>query len=114
MMRKSYQIVQMNQMGGNGNGAATMQHWLTGEDLVPNLNMAGTLRLPPGGTVSDHVHQGEAEIYRILAGKGDYNDNGTRIHVKEDDVLVCHDGETHGLINTGEEDLVFDAVIIKG
>ena len=48
----------------------------------------------------------------ILSGKGIYSDNGTLRMVQAGDVTFTPDGKGHGLTNSGDEDLVFMALII--
>ena len=60
-----------------------------------------------------NLHEGESETYYILTGTGIYNDNGTKYPVKAGDVVFCDDGEGHGLLNNGKEDLKFIALILK-
>lgn len=98
--------------GGHGKG--WMEHWISGAQLPPNVNMVATVTLEPGSSVGDHQHDGECEIYRILSGNGMYNDNGSRVEVKPGDVTVCYAGQVHGLENTTDAQLVFEAVIIAG
>ena len=53
-----------------------------------------------------------SETYYILSGKGIYSDNGTLRMVSAGDVTFTPDGKGHGLTNSGDEDLVFMALII--
>ena len=53
-----------------------------------------------------------SETYFILAGQGDYDDNGTVRPVKAGDVTYTPDNHGHALTNTGDTDLVFMALII--
>ena len=41
-----------------------------------------------------------------------YNDNGTEVPAEAGDVFFCKSGAGHGLINTGEYDLSFVALIL--
>ncbi len=68
--------------------------------------------LEPGSSVGVHKHSGDIEVYYILKGEGTYNDNGTLVPVSAGDVTYCADGETHGLENTGKENLEFLALIL--
>ena len=57
-------------------------------------------------------HSGDNEIFYFLSGEGEYNDNGTVVTVRPGDTVVCNDGETHSLKNTGKEPLRFIALIL--
>ena len=59
-----------------------------------------------------HQHVGDFEIYYIVKGEGQYNDNGTIVPAKVGDVFRCADGEFHAIQNTGDEDLEFIALIV--
>lgn len=114
MIRQEYHVSEAEKLGGNGLGTAKMERWLDGSELPPNLRMAATITLPPGASVSLHAHEGEAEVYRIQSGTGTYDDNGTDREVGPGFTTLCRSDEEHGLVNTGCEPLVFDAVIISG
>lgn len=68
--------------------------------------------LAPGNSIGDHYHHGDMEVYYILSGTGDYNDNGTHVTVSAGDTTICRDGELHGMINCGSETLEAIALIL--
>ena len=98
----------------DGKGEVKVSYWLSDEETSPNMNMVATLYIAPGSSVGDHTHTGEAELYYIIGGEGEYHDNGKVYTVKPGDVVICYDGDSHGIISTGTEDLVFHAVIVAG
>lgn len=86
-------------------------------EILPLADLCGSGRLltqivlPSGAQVPEHTHHDEFEVYFILSGEGDYNDNGTTVHLTAGDVALCRDGETHGVVNTGKGELSFVAFI---
>ena len=74
-------------------------------------DMFARITLHPGCAVPVHQHLGNNETYYLLQGEGEYTDEDKVIPVKAGDVTFCADGGTHGLKNTGKEDLVFIALI---
>lgn len=68
--------------------------------------------LKPGASVGVHTHENDFEVYYIIAGQGTYTDNGKTYPVGPGDVTICHDGDSHGLENTGTEDLGFISLIL--
>ena len=62
--------------------------------------------------LGSHEHHGESETYYIVSGSGIYSDNGALRMVKAGDVTFTPDGQGHALTNSGDEDLVFMALII--
>ena len=69
-------------------------------------------KLPVGGEIGFHKHNGECEIYHILSGSGMFNDNGVMSKVGRGDVTITKSGEGHGLKNIGSEPLEFIALIL--
>lgn len=76
-----------------------------------NNDLFAQITLHPGCAVPVHQHLGNNETYYLLQGEGEYTDEDKKLNVKAGDVTFCADGGTHGLKNTGKEDLVFIALI---
>lgn len=79
---------------------------------TPKLRTFSLAELEVGGEVNFHIHEGEFESYYIISGSGMYNDNGNEIPVYPGTVTFTPSGEGHGIKNTGNEKLVFIALII--
>lgn len=62
--------------------------------------------------VGYHVHQGDGEIYVMLSGEAEYNDNGTITTIHEGDITFTGPGEGHHIINHKEEPVRFLAIIL--
>lgn len=62
--------------------------------------------------VGYHIHNGDGEIYYILKGEGEYNDNGTVVTVKAGDVTHTLPGEGHGIVNLKDEPMEMIALIL--
>ena len=65
-----------------------------------------------GQAVGWHKHKGDGEVYYILKGEGEYNDNGTLVTVRPGDVAFVDDGEGHSLINRHDETLEAIALVL--
>ena len=109
---KVFTEVRKNMRGGDGE--VTITSWLEDKDKPNNVRLAGVLTLPRGASIGAHKHEGEAEIFHILAGTGEYNDNGEIVEVKAGDSTVCPSGSVHGIKNTGDEPLVLNGFIVLG
>ena len=113
MVRRKEEVPVTYKCIRNGIGEAEMHQLLLGEpEMYGKGRMFNHIFLSPGNSIGDHTHQGDNEIYYILAGTGTYNDNGTTTVIKAGDVTVCNDGESHGLVNTGSEPLQAIALIL--
>ena len=78
----------------------------------PNVRFFSLIHLKPGEEVAYHTHVGESETYFFLSGKGIYNDNGNNVEAVQGMVTLTSSGEGHSLKNTGDDMLVFIALII--
>ena len=67
----------------------------------------------PGQYVSAHVHPNGQDTWTILSGSGEYrvSAHGESIAIAKGNVLVAHRQEVHGVLNTGQEPLVFVSVV---
>lgn len=82
------------------------------DELYGKGRLFNLMVLAPGNSIGEHRHEGDNEIFYFLKGTGQYNDNGTIVQVEPGDTTVCNDGETHGLVNTGDVPLEFIALIL--
>lgn len=63
--------------------------------------------MPPGASIGDHAHSHDEEWYFIISGTGTMTLDGTPHEVGPGDITAVFPGGSHGLENTGTEDLVF-------
>lgn len=89
-----------------------IRHILGGKELNGKCGLYAEVVIEPGCSLGYHEHHGESETYYILSGTGNYDDNGVPRPVKAGDVTFTPSGKGHGLANTGDDDLVFMALII--
>jgi len=99
-----------NMCGGTGH--VIINHILGEKELNGKCGLYAEVTIEPGSSLGYHEHHGESETYYILSGTGDYDDNGTVRQVQAGNVTFTPSESGHGLINTGNTDLVFMALII--
>ena len=76
------------------------------EKATPPFKIAFRKRvLHPGAAIGYHL-QKEDEVYYILSGTGIMQMNGKEFPVKAGDGILTRPGSSHGLKQTGNEDLV--------
>ena len=99
-----------NMAGGQGH--VLIKRLLNEKQLNGKCGLYAEVTLEPGCSLGYHEHHNESETYYILSGKGIYRDNVTLSLEKAGDVTFTSDGQGHGMTNTGDEALVFMALII--
>lgn len=114
MITKKEQRTVVTEIGtGKGSGILNLERLFDKEGMPEHLRMYSRAYLEPGACVGFHEHHGEVESYYILAGHGEYDDDGVIYPVEAGDLTYTPDGHGHGIRNTGEEMLEFIALIIK-
>lgn len=68
-------------------------------------------RLAPGASIGVHTHDTNSEIMFITKGEGTAIFDGEKLSLSEGDVHYCPKGHTHTLINDGDTELCFSAVV---
>lgn len=95
-----------------GEGEVIIDHILGEKELNGKCGLYAKVTIPVGSSLGYHEHHQESETYFILKGEGEYDDNGSKRAVKAGDVTFTPDNHGHGLVNTGDVDLEFMALII--
>ena len=68
-------------------------------------------RLKPGNSIGLHTHDTSSEIIYILEGEADYIYDGKEEKALPGNAHYCPKGHSHCMINNGDKDLIFFAVI---
>ena len=103
-------VIKENANGGKGQ--VVIKHILDEKELNGKCKMFAEVTIAPGCSLGYHEHHNESETYYIIKGEGEYSDNGELRRVTVGDRTFTPDGCGHGISNTGNEDLVFMALII--
>ena len=67
----------------------------------------------PGQKISAHLHPQGQDTWIVQSGLGEYlmDRSGTTKTIKTGDVVIAHCGGVHGVLNTGNEPLIFLSVV---
>lgn len=68
-------------------------------------------RLEPGCSIGLHTHETSSEVIYIISGEATYIFDGKNETAKAGQCHCCPKGHAHSMINKGNEDLVFFAVV---
>lgn len=68
-------------------------------------------KLEPGSSIGYHIHDTSSEIIYILSGNGKMRIEDNEERLTAGDCHYCMKGQSHGLINDSDEDLIFFAVV---
>ncbi len=105
-------VMEVKEHARGGNGSVFFYHVLKKEDLYGHGRLYAKIVLPPGSSIGVHEHIHETEPYYILSGNGIFIDeNGERVPVSEGDCCTILPGQSHGIENAGDTDLVMMALV---
>lgn len=97
-----------------GDGEVKIEHlWEAGSELLANTRMFGRLTLKAGSSIGFHAHEGEEEVFYIVKGHAQADDNGKTVELFPGDTLLTGNGAGHSVKSLGPEDLEMIAVISK-
>ena len=114
MIRKQEELsVAYNEHMRGGDGTVIVKKFISGpEDLCGKGRLFANITLNPGCGIGFHVHDGESELFYIMKGTAEYNDNGEIKTVQAGDVTICPPGTGHGITNRTDEVVEVIAVIV--
>ncbi|MDR1732087.1 MAG: cupin domain-containing protein [Synergistaceae bacterium] len=114
IFKKENHIVLDKQKAGGGVGVLYGKYAFT-RDMPPMENPVreiGWLTLKPGDSIGFHKHDVNEDVYIVISGTGTFkNDDGKEYEVGPGDITIARKGQSHGMTNTGKEDLVMISVI---
>ncbi|NMD38980.1 MAG: cupin domain-containing protein [Christensenellaceae bacterium] len=113
MIKKQEELkVTVTEKAKGGEGVFVNEHVLVGDEFFGKGRLYAKCKLAPGHSVGNHTHTGEMEVCYFLSGEGTVECDGVETKVKAGDVNLVNPGENHAVINTGNEDLVYMALIL--
>jgi len=96
--------------GGNGN--VQFEHiWEPASEMKSHTRMFAKLILEPGCSIGKHEHAAEEEVFYILRGTAQIDDNGTLRTLHAGESCLTGGGAAHSLLNAGTDTLEVLAVI---
>lgn len=111
--KKGLQDMELRENMRDGAGRVMVRHFLKSEEIKARVRLCAELTLPPGASIGLHDHVGEDEIYIIQKGRGVMMDGGKESTIAAGDAIITGQGASHSIRNTGPENLVVTAMIVK-
>ena len=105
-------ITDINPRMRGGDGEIRFVNLATREQLPAKCRFMGRGIMEPGCSIGYHVHEGETEIYYILRGVAEVNDNGVMKTAHPGDTIITAGGTGHAMANKGDETLEWIATVV--
>ncbi len=95
-----------------GKGTVKIEHYWEPKTEMRGANrMVAKLTIEPGGSIGFHPHDAEEEVFVIISGMAEADDNGEVVRLAPGDTMLTGNGDGHAIRNIGEEPLEVLAVI---
>lgn len=108
----SFQSEVRENMRGGGGSAKISHLWKAKDELgASSTRLFAKIVLEPGSGIGPHVHDREEEVYFILKGEAEVDDNGVTSILKPGDTMLTGNGASHSIKCHGSSPLEFMAVI---
>ena len=95
-----------------GEGTVKITHFVGAESLYEKGRLFAQIVLEKGCSIGYHTHETDSEIFQIVSGSAEYNDNSNVVTANKGDVLICPKGQGHSIKNVCDEPLVLTALIV--
>ena len=112
MYKKIEQLKTQIKLNTEGKEKMLKTHLADFDGWDSRIRLYSMVQVKPGEEVDYHMHVGESETFFILSGRGIYNDNGTCVEAVPGMVTFTPSGQGHSIKNTGDDMLVFIALIL--
>jgi len=96
----------------DGDGAVTVESFLTPDEMYDKGRLFAKLIFDPGSSIGYHVHESEMEAFYILSGEAEYNDNGETVTLLPGDTALTPSGDGHSIRSIGDTQLEVLALIV--
>ena len=98
------QQVRIRENVRGGDGAVAFHDFLLTHESFGVGKLFSRTELPAGASIGEHRHDGEFEVYYVLAGTVEVLDGGVWQTMRRGDMHLCASGESHALKNTSAEE----------
>ena len=107
------QQVRIRENVRGGEGAVAFHDFLLTDESFGAGKLFSRTELPAGASIGEHRHDGEFEVYYVLAGTVEVLDGGVWQTMRRGDMHLCASGESHALKNTGTEEAQIIMLILN-
>ena len=106
-----YKVEFREEMRGGKGKVKVETFWEPKTEMRSHNRMFSRLTLNPGCSIGFHPHDSEEEIFVIVKGHAEADDNGTPVELGPGDTLLTGNGDGHAIRCVGDEPLEIVAVV---
>ena len=111
--KNNYQVDIREEMRG-GDGKVKIEHlWDEKNELKSKTRLMAKITLEPGCGIGFHNHDDEEEIFYIIKGMAQADDNGNTVILNAGDTILTGNGASHSIKCISNEPVEMTAVIVS-
>ncbi|MFA6715011.1 MAG: cupin domain-containing protein [Victivallales bacterium] len=112
--RKNEYLVDIREEMRGGEGKVKIEHlWDEKNELKGPTRLMAKITLEPGCGIGFHNHDNEEEIFYIIKGSAEADDNGKTVILNAGDTILTGNGAGHSIKCHGNEAVEMTAVIVS-
>ncbi|MDD5697974.1 MAG: cupin domain-containing protein [Victivallaceae bacterium] len=112
--RKNEYTVDIREEMRGGDGKVKIEHlWDEKHELRAPTRLMAKITLEPGCGIGFHRHENEEEIFYILKGTAQADDDGKTVILNAGDTILTGNGAGHSIKCLGDEAVEMTAVIVS-
>lgn len=110
MIYRNEEVIEKEQLHGGIGRTIISKHIVEG--TVSHIKMMANVVLEQGASIGYHKHTTDSEVYHIIKGQAEFIDSDASVNtVGPGACCVIEKGESHGIINIGDDILEFVAIL---
>ena len=112
--RKNEYTVDIREEMRGGDGKVKIEHlWDEKNELKAPTRLMAKITLEPGCGIGFHNHDNEEEIFYIIKGTAEADDNGETVILNAGDTILTGNGAGHSIRCAGDKAVEMTAVIVS-
>jgi quercetin dioxygenase-like cupin family protein len=112
--RKNEYTVDIREKMRGGDGKVKIEHlWDETNELKSKTRLMAKITLEPGCGIGFHNHDDEEEIFYIIRGTAQAEDNGQTVILNAGDTILTGNGAGHSIKCVGDKAVEMTAVIVS-
>ncbi len=113
MIRRNgeYRTEIRKEMRGGKGEVKIEEFWSPNSEMRSKNRLFSRMTINPGCSIGFHPHDAEDEVFVILSGRAEADDNGEITELGPGDTILTGNGDGHAISCIGNEPLVLMAVI---
>jgi len=112
--RKNEYAVDIREEMRGGDGKVKIEHlWDETNELKGKTRLMAKITLEPGCGIGFHNHDNEEEVFYIIKGTAEADDNGEAVVLSAGDTILTGNGAGHSIRCHGDETVEMTAVIVS-